>query len=200
MLARMDNPEMAQLQGLLGDAHGFRSLGCFIKFKFDPVAMSAMKKKEIEFNPAVGCPKERLRRFEDLKGMLKRETFPGGTDPGMADQRVKIWNIEQAVENPGVPKVYLRRFHLAFSDILMPRLKLPHHKGPGQDIEIRTHGFIGNSHGPTQLGGVPGLSVIVSQHGPETAQGRRGNRNAGRQVRNDMIRNSILVGKKEGHK
>jgi hypothetical protein len=86
---------------------------------------------------------------------------------------MKIGKVEQTVEHPRIPKVNFRRFHLAFPDILMPRLELPDHKSSGQDIEIRAHGLVGQSHGATQLRGIPGLSVIVGQHGPEAMQGFR---------------------------
>ena len=132
----MDDPEMAQLQSLQGHPHGFCGLRGFAEFEFYSVAMSSMKEKEIDLNAAVRCPKKRLRRFEELKGLLKGKTFPGCSDPRMPGQCMKIGKVEQAVEHPGIAKVDFRRFHLALSDILMPGLKLSDHKSPGQDIEI----------------------------------------------------------------
>ncbi len=90
----MDDPEMVQLQGIQGDAHGLGGLRGFAEFEFHSVAMPAMKKKEIDLNAAVGSLKESLRWVEDLKGLLKSETFPGSTDPRMSGQRMKIGKVE----------------------------------------------------------------------------------------------------------
>ncbi len=47
------------------------------------------------------------------------------------------------MQDAGIRKKYLWAFHLAFSDILIPWLQLTDHKGPGENVQVRTDGFAG---------------------------------------------------------
>jgi hypothetical protein len=90
----------------------------------------------------------------------------------------KVGKIEQGMQQTRISKVYLRCLDLALAEIFMPRLKLPDHKSSGQNVKIGAHGFIRQVKGTDEFGGIPGLTVIMSQHRPETTHGRGRDRNA----------------------
>jgi len=89
----------------------------------------------------------------------------------MTIQRMQIRDIQQTVQNARVTEIDLRRLDLALSDIFMPRLKLAHHIGPGEQIEIVTDSFVRKPHRASELRCIPNLPMEMSQHRPETTQG-----------------------------
>jgi len=64
----------------------------------------------------------------------------------MTGEAVEIGEAEEVVEQSGVAKVDLGRFDLALAYILVPRLQLSDHVGSGEDVQIRSNGFIGETH------------------------------------------------------
>src|SRR5271165_1900781 len=84
-------------------------------------------------------------------------------------------NVEQRVKESAVANVHLRRLDLTLSEVLEPGLQLPDHEHAGQQVEVATDGGFVYSERPSQLGGVPNLTVIVRHHVPESVQ--RGGRN-----------------------
>ena len=52
----------------------------------------------------------------------------------------------------------------------MPGLKLTHHECTRQQVEVATHRWLGYTQRASQLGAIPNLCMIVSQHVPEAQQ------------------------------
>ncbi len=89
-----------------------------------------------------------------------------------------IEKIKEAMENSGIPEIYLGRLDLAFADIFVPGLQLAYHESSCQDVEIGSDCFIGKSHGAAEFRGIPGLAVIMGKHGPEASHSCRSDGNA----------------------
>ena len=75
---------------------------------------------------------------------------------------------------PGVGDVHLRRAYLPFADVFVPRLQLSHDEDRSQEVQVASHGRVGDTERPAEFGAIPGLTVPVGEHRPEAAQcGRR---------------------------
>jgi hypothetical protein len=82
------------------------------------------------------------------------------------------------VQNAAVTQVDLGGLHLSFAQILVPGLELPHHEKIGQEIEVAANGGFGHPHGASWVGRFPDLTMVVGEHGPESQQRRRRNRDS----------------------
>ncbi len=109
-----------------------------------------------------------------MEHLLEREALERRPSPRVTEQRAPVGDLEEAVEQPGVPQVHLRGLDLPLADVLVPRLQLPDHERPGEDVEVGAHRLVRESHRPRQLRGVPRLAVVVRQHRPEPAHGAAG--------------------------
>jgi hypothetical protein len=65
LLARVDDPEMVEVQCLPGAVHGFRYGRCFVELEFHPVSASPMQEKKVHLRAAVGRPEKGLPWFDD---------------------------------------------------------------------------------------------------------------------------------------
>src|SRR6266498_671919 len=88
----------------------------------------------------------------------------------MALQRSKRVYSEQAVQQPGVAQVNLRRLDLPLSQIFVPRLKLPHKERVCKNVQMPLDGCVCLSQRACDLGGVPDLPVIMRQHHPKSPE------------------------------
>ncbi len=205
MLSRMDDPQMRQLQTLKGLMHRLGYFRGFTEFAFDPISTAVKNEQEIYFRPAVCGPEISLGRPDRLKNLVDSEAFPRRTYPRIAVKRLNIWDVEQAVKKTRIPKINLRRFDLALADVLVPRLKLPDHKGSRENVEIGPHRFVREIEGTAKFGGIPCLAVVMGEHRPETTHGRRRNRDAelwdisGQEGLNEVVapRQTVFIGRSE---
>ena len=81
----------------------------------------------------------------------------------------RIAYAEQRVEDSGVSQVGFGAFDEAFAHVFEPGWKEAHHEGSREDVGVVADGLVGEAEGSGYLGGVPGVGVVVSEHGPEPA-------------------------------
>src|SRR5664279_2083480 len=96
----------------------------------------------------------------------------------MRVQLILIANIEQLVQKTTVGKIDLGRLDLSLAQVLVPRLEHADHEGRNHVIEVAANGGVAHTERTRKLGAVPGLAVVVREHGPESAQDRRRHANA----------------------
>jgi hypothetical protein len=88
----------------------------------------------------------------------------------MSFERVARGHSQEVVEQTTVSEIDLGCFDLAFSQVGRPRLEDSHHENGLQRIEIAPRRVVRNGEGPSELGTIPDLAMIVSQHRPKTFQ------------------------------
>lgn len=133
------------------------------------------KKQKVEFCATMRGPKINLVGFVSADRFLNRIAFPGGSELGVSEQVGFTENTHQTVKNTTISEVNFRSFDLPFSKVFVPGLKLTHHESAAQNIQImfgRDRHYV---HRSRDFRGVPYLSMIVRQHGPEVVHRDRGN-------------------------
>jgi len=178
MLPGIDDPQMAKVQTLKGLVHRFGYFGGFAEFAFDPIPVAVMDEKKIKLSTAMGGPEKCLGRLHDLQKLFDGKALPRGPYPGIAVQSLKIGKVKQSVKEARIPQVYLGCFDLALTEVFVPRLKLPDHKGSRENVEVGAHRFIGQVERTAEVRGIPGLTMVMGEHRPETAHGCGRNRDA----------------------
>ncbi len=86
----------------------------------------------------------------------------------MGQHSISALEPEECVDNTAVAYVDFRGLDLPFLDVLEPGWKLTDHVGAGEDVEVGPHGLVRNAKAASDLRTVPGLSVVVCQHRPES--------------------------------
>src|SRR3990172_6255799 len=89
----------------------------------------------------------------------------------MSQQVIQTTYAQQVMQYAGVGQIHLGGFHLSFAKVGMPGRQAKSHKGPLQDIQVARHSFVAHTQRTRQLTSIPGLPVIVGEHGPEATQG-----------------------------
>ena len=88
----------------------------------------------------------------------------------------KGFERQQRMEQPAVPKVDARRLDLTLLGVRVPRLNLPHHESPREDVEVSSGSCPRDPQRPGERRCVPNLAVVVGDHRPEAPQSLGGDR------------------------
>jgi hypothetical protein len=152
--AGIDDPKMFKVQVVQRDAHGSGDSWRFTELEFHTVTAAAVEEKQIELSAAIGGPKEPLGGTADIQKLIHGKSLPGGAYSWIPPEGVHVMDAEQRMEKTGITQIDFGRFDLSFADVFIPGLKLVDHKRTGQNIQVRTHGFVGQAHGASQLRGV----------------------------------------------
>ena len=150
MLSGMDDPEMGKVQTLQHLVHRFGCFRGFAEFAFNSIASAVKNEEEINLSTTMGGPEKCLGRFNDPHNLFDGKAFPRCPHPGIAVKGLKMGKVKQSVKNPRIPQVYLGCFNLALADILIPRLKLPDHKGSRENVKIGAHRLIRQVEGTVE--------------------------------------------------
>src|SRR5437763_15436788 len=101
------------------------------------------------------------------------EPLPGRPELGVALEVILGADAEQGMQESGVRKINLGRFHLALAQVLVPWRQDPYHERRREEIEIAAHGHVRDPKRACKLRSIPDLAVIVREHRPEALQRRR---------------------------
>src|SRR5215831_15639769 len=111
-------------------------------------------------------PKKHLTRLNGPNCLLDYVALPRSAGLGMGEQISLAANAEQLMQQPGVAEINLRRPHLPFLQIGVPRLELTDHENVRENVEIAANGILRKAQRTGRLGGIPDLTVVMRQHGP----------------------------------
>jgi len=75
------------------------------------------------------------------------------------------------MQDTAILDIDFRGFDLPFGEVLVPGQELIYHQGRGQAVKIPPDCGVSDSEGTCKLRGVPGLAVVMGQHGPEPSYG-----------------------------
>src|SRR5262249_40576306 len=133
-----------------------------------------METQQVQLGPLMGGPEIDLVRLQTANQGVQDEPLPRRTQFRMPHEIALGSDAEELVEQTAVADVHLWRLYLPLREILVPRLKLPHHEHAGEQIEVATNGRLADAETARRLRVVPQLSVIVRDHRPESQEHRRG--------------------------
>lgn len=171
VLPGVDDEGAVELQVGAGDVQGFGHAGRGAGLEFYTDAFAVQKEQEVQFRAAMGAPEISRPGVGGLQDLLHGKAFPRGSGFRMPQEAGPGWNIQQGVQQAAVPDVNLGGFGLTLADVFMPWRQPPDDLGTGEEVKIVTQGFIVGTEGAGEFGAVPGLTVIVGQHGPEPEHG-----------------------------
>src|SRR5712675_2834484 len=121
--SRMDHEQAVQSE--IGERGGHRlGHGRRISvFHFDPDALAAEEKQQIQLGPGLRAPVVSLAGAGMEQQLLDRERLPRCAEFRVAFERVDVGYAEQRVQEAGVAHVDLRRLDLALAKVFVPGLK-----------------------------------------------------------------------------
>ena len=96
----------------------------------------------------------------------------------MSFKRHEVGQSQQRMHDAAVADEDFRRTDLALPDIREPRLQLTDHERSSEDVQMALDRRVSFAERSADLGRVPDLPVVVGQHHPQAAQGRRRNLHA----------------------
>ena len=152
---------------------GYRRSICI--FYFDAVPFPSAEVENIQLRPGMHGPKIYVPASDYRYYLFENKAFPGRADFRVTGQFRFGAERKKRVEKSGITNVDLRSFYLPFFHVFIPRLQLPDYVGTRQNVEIPTCRYLRAAKGPREFGGIPNLSMIMSDHGPESPEGFGGN-------------------------
>src|SRR5882724_4330243 len=81
----------------------------------------------------------------------------------------------ERMKEPRIPDIHLGSLDQALAQVFVPRRQLPNHEGAGQNIKVMLRSRMRRPQGRGYFRCVPGLSVVVGEHPPESSQRSRRN-------------------------
>ena len=88
----------------------------------------------------------------------------------MLPQGRGVGQVQQRVQDAGIPKIELRRLHLPLADVRIPRVQGAQHERANKNVEIALHRGRRHVQRTRQVRRIEDLAVIVPEHGPEAPQ------------------------------
>ncbi len=177
-MTRINYPEMFQRQVANGDVHRAGGAGCIGVFELKTVPSALDPHHEVKFGAGLGSPEVQVPAFQRTDHLLQGKAFPGSSEFRMRLHVREASQLEQGVQKATVPKVDLGCLDLPLADILKPGRKDSDHIGTRKNVKVTPSRVFGGAERPGKLGGIPDLTVVMSDHRPETSQGLGGNRNS----------------------
>src|SRR5919197_2578167 len=152
-----------------------REPGCHRPLELEAPAPAPLDYEQVKFRTGMCRPEKTLLGPGAEAGydFPHGKAFPGRPNLWMALQILCRFHPKQGVEQSTVCDIDLRRFHLAFPEVLKPWRQLPQDEGCSQRVEVAVHR--GDTH-PKRAGqfrAVPELRMIMGHHGPKAAQRER---------------------------
>src|ERR1044071_5289750 len=128
--------------------------------------------EQIEFRAGMSSPEIALfrKRSETHHDRIESEPLPGRSDFRVRLDLSSAPETEQRMEQAAVPEVDLRRLDLPLAYVLVPGRELSDHEGCAEQIEVALYGGVRNTERSCKLGSIPHLTVVMSEHHPESPQ------------------------------
>ncbi len=105
---------------------------------------------------------------------IQDEALPGCADLGVGSQLFECLDAEKCVKQAGIRQVDLRGLHLSLGDVLVPGRQSSDHERGHESVQVPSYCRVRDAERTSELGGVQDLTVVMSEHGPESAKGLRG--------------------------
>ena len=176
-MTRINYPEMFQRQVSNGNVHRAGCTGCIGVFELKTVPSALDPHHEVKFGAGLGSPEVQVAAFQRTDHLLQGKAFPGSAEFRMRLHVRETSQLKQGVQNAGVTKVDLGCLDLPLTDILKPGRKDPDHIGTGKNVQVTSSRVFGGAERPGKLGCIPDLTMVMSDHCPETPQSLGWNRN-----------------------
>ena len=102
-----------------GDIHGEGGRRFLGNFELEAVESATPADDEIDLRPGVGSPEIGILGIDLQHGadLLQRKAFPGSPVARIALKRSNILDLEEAVQQSGIPQINLGRFDQPFFEV-----------------------------------------------------------------------------------
>ena len=169
VIAGIDDGDFIELQVMERGVHRTGGLGGFGMFAFEAESAVAANEEQVELGAAVGRPKPGLPSGGFHQDLFNHETFPGRSALGMSTEIVECFEAEQSVEQAAIADVDFGLLHESFAEVFEPWFEATDDERADENIEMPADGGGGFAQGPSELGGIPGGAMVMSDHLPEAA-------------------------------
>ncbi len=147
------------------------------RFHFDHDARAAAVQHQVGFGAGRGTPEvgagTRMCDGFAPENILDDERFPARAAHRVRLQLLMAADVQQVVQQPGIPQVELRRLDQALADVAEIRWQPPQQEDPLQHVQVPLDGQVVDPQRRTDLRRVGDSALRMGEHGEQAAHEHR---------------------------